>query len=148
MAAASPPTLIGLPPPGPSPQGPGAPSALPSTPPPRAPAPTLPPPAPAPTPPGPNPFAGQGSGSDPSAQAPGSNPFAQAPGSNPFAQAPGSNPFGAPVQTPHGIPSTPQPRVQYDMGTLAAREAALRRWIWIIALVVAAVVGVLIAMRF
>ena len=139
MPAASPPTLLGPPPPGGSSYGPGAPPPLPTTPSPRS---------PAPTPPGPNPFAGQGPGSNPFAQSPGSNPFAQSPGSNPFAVGPGSNPVGAPLQNPYGIPSTPQPRVQYDMGTLAAREAALRRWIWIIALVVAAGVAVLIAMRF
>jgi hypothetical protein len=99
------------------------------------------PPGHVPTPPGTPPYSGNPfavPGSNPSA-----NPFA-VPGSNPFLPTtPGSNPFASPL--PGAPPAMPRP--QYDMTRMAAREAMIRRITWIIALVVAAVIGFVIAMR-
>ncbi|HUS30058.1 MAG TPA: protein kinase [Kofleriaceae bacterium] len=136
-----------------------------------------PPNAHVPTPPGmapygapnPNPFAPNAMpGSNPAGNpfaVPGSNPSANpfaVPGSNPAANpfaVPGSNPAANPFSPPAPqsnpfLPSLPpaahpvMPRPQYDMGHMAAREAMIRRVVWIIALVVAAAIGFIIAMRF
>ena len=67
-------------------------------------------------------------------QAPGSNPSA-----NPFGQAPGSNP----AASPYNVVSLPQ----YDMSRMAAREATIRRVVWIIVLAVAVTIGLVILAR-
>jgi hypothetical protein len=51
---------------------------------------------------------------------------------------------GFPQQQPqHGYP--PQPGGAFDMGQIQARDAAMRRWVWIAVLVIGAIVGIVLA---
>ncbi len=88
-------------------------------------------------------------------------PFPTTPGySYPAGQtpAPGAFPQIPATPIPHPIPTTPgmfeaqapfggarPPTAAYDMGKIAARDAAIRRLVWIIVLAVAASVGFIIA---
>jgi hypothetical protein len=97
-------------------------------------------------------------------QGPPANPFVPGatPGSNPSANpftasgAPGSNPFMPPsplpptANPPSSLPPTGHPvmpRPQYDMSRMAAREALIRRLVWIAVIVLGTSIGFLVAMR-
>jgi hypothetical protein len=49
----------------------------------------------------------------------------------------------APTPSPAGYP--PQAPGGYDMGQIQARDAAVRRWVWIAVLVIAAIAGIVLA---
>ena len=52
------------------------------------------------------------------------------------------------VPTPAGLspyPLAPQPAAKFDMGRMTAREATIRRLIWIVAIIVALGLGAILA---
>ncbi len=67
-------------------------------------------------------------------------PYARAPSSPPFPPAPG---FGPPAG--YGRPPTGTNLPAFDMAAISARDAAMRRLVWIIVLVAGAIAGIAIA---
>lgn len=89
----------------------------------------------------------------PLAAAPFSSPsYPGAPYASPGSQGasqPGMSPYPpSPYPSSYPVQSSPQAGHGFDMGKMAAREATIRRLIWIVVLVLAVAVGVVLAARF